>query len=742
MKRSSVIIFCVSVLASLSCAAQVQETRAPSDVVAPTGDDTQLEINKLALLTGSTEQMRVMAADKMLQSQDPRVRAMVMEIFKSPENAEARAAVCKVLSLSRGSSDSDIPRLEQFIEPLLATIKEIDQPVFPLAAEALLIYDYNTVGLPIEALAGDVSLDVPVRLNAMQALKLRLDKRAPIAMIRLVDDREPKVSEAAKAILHAIPIPVGNSPRDRDRIIEEMKRTSKDEFLRDWVFRQDERLQAERAEVEMLKRLYKDVLQEHYTQADTSAREAILLEHLKASQPFRKLWAIEQVYKWRTQARAELPDSLTPVLKGLISDSSKTVRLNAATQLFYIVKIDSADVLIQQLNNEKEAEVRIKLFAALGEACRTALIEDGVPDDIKAKTLTWAAKFLAESSADQAVKGAEVIARLLEKNGLAETDIDTYLGLLKGRFEQESQGNVVIKRKLLRTMALLCANPSGCKRQARVLYRPIFETCLEDESPLVREEAIQGLKSIDPKQALKELRTKLANDSNANVRVRVILLAKEVGTAEDLDWLYAKINAGDEVDVAWQAVLAILSRSDVKPLEAYYDRFTALRTQKKLTNSQWQGFLELALAKAGDRKKLLINVHQAFCDFSIETGAFERAREHLLSLTGLVDESGKLGVRAQVLGLELKSSRIKEASDLLNNELKARDLSESDILVQQVNAFLADNTEGKDPRAVVHSILKEMQATDARPKWEKVRSAWLSEDATLPEAVVDTNSPS
>ncbi len=150
----------------------------------------------------------------------------------------------------------------------------------------------------------------------------------------------------------------------------------------------------------------------------------------------------------------------------------------------------------------------------------------------------------------------------------------------------------------------------------------------------------------------------------------------------------------------------------------------------------------MALAKAGNRKKLLINVHQAFCDFSIETGALERAREHLLSLSSLVDERGKVGVRAQILGLELRSSRIKEASDLLNNELKVRDLSESDIIVQQVNAFLADKTEGKDPRAVVHSILKEMQATDARPKWERVRSVWLSEDGTLPETVVDTNSPS
>ncbi len=742
MKRCSVIILCIFAIASISCAAQVQETDTPPEVAATAGDDTQLEINKLALLTGTTEQMRVMAANKLLQSQHSRAHDVVLEVLKSQKNAEARDAVCKALSHSRGSSDGEIQHKEQFIEPLLDTIKEIEHPSFPQVAEALLIYDYNTVGLPIEALASDVSLEAAVRINAMQALKLRLDKRAPMAIIRLVDDQETKVSGAAKEILRSTSIDFGNSPADRVRIIEALKRQSKDDFLRDWVFRKDAMFQAERAQVEMLKRLYIDELHKHYKEADTSARETILLEHLKAPQSFRKLWAINKVFEWSTESGTELPDILTPVLKSLISDADKSVRLNAATQLSYIVRIDSANVLIEQLDKEKEADVRIKLFAALGEACRTALVEDGLPDEIKAKTLAWAAKFLAKSGPDQVAKGADVIGRLLEKNGLVDKDIDTYLGLLTARFEQESQGNVVIKRDLLRTMALLCANPSGCKRQARASYKPIFDRCLDDNSPQVREEAILGLRSVDHKQALKQLRTKLINDSSANVRIRVISLAKDVGTPEDLEWLQAKLEAGDEVDAAWQAILMILKRSDVKFVTVSYDAFAALRTQKKLTNSQWQGFLEVALAKAGDNKALLRSVHQAFCDFSIETGALDRARAHLLSLSELTDVSGKVRIRARILGLELKASRIKEASALLSSELELRDLSESDAMVQQVNAFLAAASGGADPRAIVHSVLKEIQVTDVRPEWEKLRSLWLSVEVAVPEAVPDTNSPS
>ncbi len=744
MKLSKLLIFCVLTLISTSCVAQVQVEDPKPEVAPASGDDSQLEINKIALLTGTTEQMRMLAANIMLKSEDPRAREAVLDALKSPQNGDARAAVCKALSKFRGKSDSGISNKAQFIKPLLAVINEGEQQATSLAAEALLIYDYNMVGPLLETVVCNGALDVSSRLNAMNALKLRHDKRAPIVLLGLVDDTESKVANAARALLGSNwpSVPVGNSPTDRVRIVDELKRKSKDEFLRDWVLRQDQRLKAERAQVEMLKGLYREVLNKHYDEGDTAAREALLLEHLRSPQSFRKLWAIDKVYKWRNQANTELPDSLTPVLKSLISDSEKLVRLNAATMLFFIVKIDSADVLIKQLDKEVEADVRIKLFSALGEACRTALVDEGVPDQIKAKTLEWAAKFLAEASADQAVKGADVIGRLLEKNGLAEADIDIYLALLKSRFEREVPGSEVIKGKLLRTMASLCANPSGCKQQARPLYKPLFDMCLEDKSPLVREEAIQGLITIDSTQALKDLKTKLANDDSANVRTRVIILAKRVGTAEDLAWLLARLEAGTEVDVAWQAVLTILTRSEAKAVDLSYDLFAALKTKGKLSNSQWQEFLEVALSRADGNPALVTKLTRVFADFSIATGDLEQAKAHLTSLALLVKKDEKTKVQARLLGLELKTGRVKEASKILSGELKDRDLGESDAFVKVVNRFLADLSEGQNPRAIVKSVLKTIKTTDGRPEWEKVRSLWLSIEATNSEAPADTNTPS
>ncbi len=744
MKLPSLLMFGVLVLASASCDTQVKAKDTPPEAATATSDDSQLEINKIALLTGTTEQMRMLAANIMLKSQDPRARQAVLNALKSPENADARAAVCKALSQFRGRSDSGISNKAQFIEPLLTVIKEGEQKATALAAEALLIYDYNMVGPPIEAVVYNSALDVSIRLNVMNALRFRHDKRAPIVLLGLLDDNDSKVSEAAREILRSNwpSIPLGGNASERLRIVGELKRKSKDEFLRDWVFQQDQKLKAERAQVEKLKQLYIEVLSKHYGQGDTAARETLLLEHLKAPQSFRKLWAIDQVYKWRNQANTELPDSLTPVLKGLISDSEKLVRLNAATQLFYIVKIDSAGVLIQQLDNEKEADVRVKLFSALGEACRTALVDEGVPDKIKAQTLKWAAKFLAETSQDEVVKGADVIGRLLEKNGLTEAEIDTYLALLKSRFEREVPGNEVIKKKLLRTMALLCANPSGCKRQARLLYKPLFDSCLEDKSSLVREEAIQGLISVDQIQALKDLKVRLANDGSSNVRTRVITLSQKVGTEQDFTWLLARLEAGTEVDAAWQAVLTILSRSEAEVVDQSYDRFTALKTKGKLSNSQWQQFLEVALSRAEGVPALLIKVTRAFADFRIGTGDLEMGRTHLAKLATLVKQDEKGEIQSRLLGLELKTGRVPEASAILRSELKVRDLGQSDTFVKAVNTFLADISEGKNPRAVVQSVLKTIKTVDGRPEWEKVRSLWLSIETTTSKVPSDTNTPS
>jgi hypothetical protein len=63
-------------------------------------------------------------------------------------------------------------------------------------------------------------------------------------------------------------------------------------------------------------------------------------------------------------------------------------------------------------------------------------------------------------------------------------------------------------------------------------------------------------------------------------------------------------------------------------------------------------------------------------------------------------------------------------------------------MVKQVNAFLAGASEGQDPRAIILSVLKAIPVTDARPQWEKLRSLWLSVEASVPVAVPDTNSPS
>ena len=264
----------------------------------PNSVDPQLEINKSALLSGPTEEVRIMTARVMIFTTDPAVRKALINILTDTDNSGAVAAVCKILIESRQKNEA-IPSKKDFIQPLLKLLRWQDNTVVTLAAEALMIFDYDTVGPSIEALAEDTTEDIRYRLNGVNALKIRPDKRAAITLITLVDDPSPQMTEAVIDTLHSIRIPFGDSRADRERIIEELKQKTKDEFLRGWVFSQDERLRQERAQTELWKRQYFDVLDKFYGQLPAQDRGPFLVEHLKSQQSERKLWALNKVYELR-----------------------------------------------------------------------------------------------------------------------------------------------------------------------------------------------------------------------------------------------------------------------------------------------------------------------------------------------------------------------------------------------------------------------------------------------------------
>ena len=83
--------------------------------------DKQLALNKQALLSkGSSEQMRIDAANLMLFSENPLAREILLNTLKQSKNRDARIAVCKSLIQARVSKkERDIRNKDDFIRPLL-----------------------------------------------------------------------------------------------------------------------------------------------------------------------------------------------------------------------------------------------------------------------------------------------------------------------------------------------------------------------------------------------------------------------------------------------------------------------------------------------------------------------------------------------------------------------------------------------------------------------------------------------
>lgn len=695
----------------------------------------QLELNRDSLFNGSTEAIRVKVAMFMLDGGSEPARQVLLEALNQKENVGARVAVCRALSQARMENKS-LSNKDVFIEPLLGILKEADPAQAKLASEVTLIFDYQVVGTRLEGLAKDPSASVPARLNAIMALQLQPDSRAVTTMLELVDDDNEQVGNAARDALHAMRIPVGNDAQARGLYIQELQDKSKDEFLRDWLIQQENRMRQERAQNELWVELYFKSIDQFYVSIadkDAQQRAAYLITHLKAQQVERTLWALQKVYEWRLKGEA-IPEDLIPALVGLVASNNRSVRLEAARQLSYMGRLESADNLLAQLDKEKDDEVRTELFTALGAACKSALLNGGIPGETKTKILSWAARFLNEKDEARATKGADVIGKLLEKNGLPAQDIGKYLDLFTDRYNK-SEANT-LSAELLRTMTSLCAERSGCKNEARQRFKAIFAKAITDETDRVREEAVLGLVNVDKVLALNSLRGSLTQEKNARIRTCIIEMTSEVGDAQDLMWLLANVGSEAETESSWQAILKILARSDPKLLAQWMPRLAEARQQGRVTDGLWQTFLKDAERKAEKDPAVLNEVLRLWADFHQQKGDLKQARGYLQRQLQASPGEKKASLETQIFAVDLQLEDVKTATATLQTILNQRDLDENEGLVQAVNSLLKNDSPEKTHQQTIAAVVKGIKIEQARPNWDKLKARWAS--AYAKQAVVGT----
>ena len=688
----------------------------------------QLKIYQSTLLEGKSEQIRVDAATEMLFSEDRLAREILLEALKQTENSTARAAVCKALIQSR-ASQQPVGGKEDFIEPLLEVLTTEIGEGAKLAGDATLIFEYEQISNQLEKIVTEASRPAKARANAIYALQLQPDMRATIRIIKLVDDPESQVAAEAEKALRSLGIPVGKDAETRRQIIEELERKGRDEFLRDWLIRQEDRMRHLETKLNLWKGLYLSALGRIYDGiGDDAAKGKFLAEHLSSSESIVRLWALEKVSQWRKSTRPKLPAELEPILVGLVSDAGREVRLKTANLLSLMGELNSAERLLEQLKIEEDEEVKIELFVALGEACRSAFLPDSrikIPKEIRKETLEWAAKYLSEQEANKSQKGAEVIRKLLEQDGLSSNEVDRYLGLLAERYKEEkAKGDGVLRGELLSVMSGLCAQ-SVYKAESAKRFVVLFSEALRDETDLVREAAADGLIYINKTSAFKILRG-FVRDSSVIVRKKIIELAGEIGGKNDLVWLWEKIGSNSESEPSWQAMLKIFKRSEAVVLKGWIDRFDSPNTKGKLSEEQKVSVLEIAEQKAVGENKMEIRdaVRKKLANYYRGVGEYERAAEYLGMLREVAQtEDEKEWILANLVDVYLKWPNVEAAAQLVDNCLLERDLDSNNVIVRSIGNYLSSPPDGADPNAVLEALTK-IDSPAGRPKWQELLKDW------------------
>jgi len=727
-------LYPVMLLLAIGC----QQAGMGADILASPADDTgtpaetdlnrQLKINRDALLKGSSEQIRIDAATVMLFSESPLARKVLLDALKQSENSAARVAICKALSQTR-TIQEPIKRKADFIQPLLDVLStEEDFDRAKLAAEAMLIFEYEQLAKQLEEIVSDTSLPAKARLNVIYALKLQPDMSAIFQLMKLLDDPDTEVSAGVEKALQSLGMPIGKDAITRRQIINEIKLKGREAFLRDWVVRQEARIRDLEEESDFWQRQYLGALGEIYYGLEDDPKGKFLAERLSDADPIVRLWALAKVSEWRKSTKPNLPiDLLGPILVSLISDGNRDVRLETAKLLSLMGELNSAQQLLSQLKVEQDDEVRMELFVALGGACYYAFIPNSpikIPREIRRETLEWAAEYLSAQEAEKAQKGAEVMRKLLEQDGLASTEVSKYLGLLSNRYDQE-KGNTdgTLRGELLRAMAGLCTQ-SVYKLESARFFEPLFKEALNDETDAVREAAVDGLIYIDNTAALKTLRKSLVDYSSIRIRERLISLAGEVGGKEDLGWLSERISSSATSDPAWQVMLKIFKRSEIEVLAEWIDKSNSpTPNEGTLSDEQKLSLLEAAEPKATDRENLLKDIREKLAQLYTKRGEFEQAAKYLgLLRQGAEAEKENEAILADLVNVYLRWPKVELATRLVANCLLEKDLEPENVIVRSIDRFLAEQAGGADPEAVLQAFGE--NTPQNRPKWRQQLRTW------------------
>jgi HEAT repeat protein len=699
------------ILSGLVCSQEAPVVSVPSVVSQEEAAARQLRIYREALLQGSTDVIRIDAAVGLLLQNDTASREILVSALKSDDNPAARLSVCRALIKSRAVAQTMTAR-QDFLDPLLAILGGKVPQQAKTAAEALLIFDYPAIEPSIRQMLEDKTLDRQIRIQAIDALQLRPEPQALRILIGLLDDTDPEIARAAeKSLQESFGIPVGTSRAVWADIRLELQQKSPSDIRRERLLRQETKLREVQAERDRWQKLFLGAVDRQFETSDEANRLKMIQDSMGSDLPALRLWGLDKVAK-----NAPAAERLRTALLNLLADPSRDVRLQTARVLTTMSALDPAEKLLERFKVEKDTELALAMFEALGEACFFAYSPGSgieLPDDIKMQTLEIATNYLQSDEPDSAKKGAEVVRKILELNNLPEETAKGYLGKLFERYHRSKDQPLALRADLLSVIAHLCGQ--GTLRSiASSMYEPLFMEVLEEtDKAALRLPAARGLVFVDKMKAMQTFRLmQLNEDESVAVQQVVIELAGQVGQAEDLDWLVEDLLSEVHGEQVWLAVKSICQRQKASFL---IDWVLALESTPSVTGDQIREILEIAELKAEGQNdsETLDGVRQRILTLLCQKRSWEQANVYMVRIPA---ETATEETMINMMTVFLYINQPDRAIGLVQPKLKTADLDRQSAWGEALMAYFEDDTVNPEIRKVVLEKIGSIPVKN-RPLW-------------------------
>ena len=711
---------------------QVSSTETPSnnETTPETITDMekeQIELNRTMLLTYSDEAMRINAANLLLLNPNSYARQVIIETLSLTNNSPARMAICNAL-IKR----SDIPNKKDFIEPLLNIFStKIDEEA-KLVADTMMIYPYSDIGPLLDKIVNDPEQPARTRINVIAALKKVWEKNAIIRLYRLVDDSNKEVAAEAGKALVSLGFKVGTNSLERGKIISDIQNKEIVELQKDLLINQDQQITKQKDEFETLRKFTKSVLEDAYLSLgnDDTLKGKFLKKYLADSRIWVKSWAVEKVRSMRLAVNTTVPPDLEPAIIKLISDPAPEIRL-ATIGLIGLMQtmqtVDLATPLLAQFDVESDDQIKIELLDILGIVCSAAHNPDSktkITLDIKQRVLGYASDFLSKDDNAKAKVGAKVMKKLIEKNGLQEQEVINYLTQLSERYNRKQDDpNSTLKSELLVTMVSMSADSSTLKKYARETFNSFFVEALDDNSEFIRETAITGLGYVNKASALGILRERVGKESSEIVRSKIIELAKEVGSREDLNWLAKLLSStNQEPKKAWDAMMTIFGSVEIGVLNNWESQLIAPESIYNLTDLQKINFLIIVLAKTAPENKL--RYYEQIADRCLVAGQYDMA---VNNFTYLYDGADSLQEKNRILpnylNACLKVPNEELVKKLAQEYLTTQEFNPESPVVKTIDSYFKDGSVITDKNAILKA-LSGIKLAQPKPAWNTKLQEW------------------